>query len=140
MEDSKDLDKEERLLAALDQGMVMIHLDARQTGAIARSGFAAGRGACRLSLSYRFDRYDLTVGEWGDALYAELLGSRFGGVPWSALFAITSHVTKESWMYMEDMPPELLQQPIARRFAAAGASGAGRPRAPSCARCPQAGG
>jgi stringent starvation protein B len=38
-------------------------------------------------------------------------GSRFTvAVPWSALFAITSHVTKEFWMYPDDMPPELIQQ------------------------------
>ncbi|QSQ17273.1 ClpXP protease specificity-enhancing factor SspB [Myxococcus landrumensis] len=115
MEDSKDLDKKERLLAALDQGMVMIHLDARRPGVLVPVSLR-GEAHLRLNLSYRFDPPDLTVGEWGVRCTLSFSGSRFKvAVPWSALFAIASHVTKESWMYMEDMPPELLQQPVAPR-------------------------
>src|SRR5690606_40735556 len=37
-------------------------------------------------------------------------GSRFQvAVPWSALFAIASHVTHEFWMFPEDLPPELIE-------------------------------
>ncbi|WP_338868023.1 ClpXP protease specificity-enhancing factor SspB [Myxococcus stipitatus] len=115
MDDSKDLDKKERLLAALDQGMVMIHLDARRPGVLVPVSLR-GEAHLRLNLSYRFDPPDLTVGEWGVRCTLSFSGSRFKvAVPWSALFAIASHVTKESWMYMEDMPPELLQQPVAPR-------------------------
>ncbi|NTX17771.1 stringent starvation protein B [Myxococcus sp. CA056] len=115
MDDTKDLDKKERLLASLDQGMVMIHLDARRPGVLVPASLR-GEAHLRLNLSYRFDPPDLTVGEWGVRCTLSFSGSRFTvAVPWSALFAIASHVTKESWMYMEDMPPELLQQPAAGR-------------------------
>ncbi|MBZ4400445.1 ClpXP protease specificity-enhancing factor SspB [Myxococcus sp. AS-1-15] len=115
MDDKKDLDKKERLLASLDQGMVMIHLDARRPGVLVPASLR-GEAHLRLNLSYRFDPPDLTVGEWGVRCTLSFSGSRFKvAVPWSALFAIASHVTKESWMYMEDMPPELLQQPVAAR-------------------------
>ncbi len=109
--DKKVSDKKERLLAALDQGMVMIHLDARRPGVLVPASLR-GEAHLRLNLSYRFDPPDLTVGEWGVRSTLSFSGSRFTvAVPWSALFAIASHVTKEFWMYPEEMPPELLQQP-----------------------------
>ncbi|WP_223636254.1 ClpXP protease specificity-enhancing factor SspB [Corallococcus sp. EGB] len=111
--DKKVSDKKERLLAALDQGMVMIHLDARRPGVLVPASLR-GEAHLRLNLSYRFDPPDLTVGEWGVRSTLSFSGSRFTvAVPWSALFAIASHVTKEFWMYPEEMPPELLQQPPA---------------------------
>ncbi|MBN8466114.1 stringent starvation protein B [Corallococcus exiguus] len=109
--DKKVSDKKERLLAALDQGMVMIHLDARRPGVLVPASLR-GEAHLRLNLSYRFEPPDLTVGEWGVRCTLSFSGSRFTvAVPWSALFAIASHVTKEFWMYPEEMPPELLQQP-----------------------------
>jgi stringent starvation protein B len=115
MDDKKVLDKKERLLAALDQGMVMIHLDARRPGVLVPASIR-GEAHLRLNLSYRFDPPDLTVGEWGVRCTLSFSGSRFTvAVPWSALFAIASHVTKEFWMYPDDMPPELLQQPATAR-------------------------
>lgn len=115
MDDKKGLDKKERLLAALDQGMVMIHLDARRPGVLVPASIR-GEAHLRLNLSYRFDPPDLTVGEWGVRCTLSFSGSRFTvAVPWSALFAIASHVTKEFWMYPDDMPPELLQQPASAR-------------------------
>jgi stringent starvation protein B len=115
MDDKKGLDKKERLLAALDQGMVMIHLDARRPGVLVPAS-VRGEAHLRLNLSYRFDPPDLTVGEWGVRCTLSFSGSRFTvAVPWSALFAIASHVTKEFWMYPDDMPPELLQQPASAR-------------------------
>ena len=109
--DKKVSDKKERLLAALDQGMVMIHLDARRPGVLVPASLR-GEAHLRLNLSYRFEPPDLTVGEWGVRTTLSFSGSRFTvAVPWSALFAIASHVTKEFWMYPEEMPPELVQQP-----------------------------
>ncbi|WP_426750122.1 ClpXP protease specificity-enhancing factor SspB [Myxococcus sp. Y35] len=117
MDEKKVLDKKERLLAALDQGMVMIHLDARRPGVLVPAS-VKGEAHLRLNLSYRFDPPDLTVGEWGIRSTLSFSGSRFTiAVPWSALFAIASHVTKEFWMYPEDMPPELLQQSAQSRPA-----------------------
>jgi stringent starvation protein B len=109
--DKKGPDKKERLLAALDQGMVMIHLDARRPG-VSVPPQLRGEPHLRLNLSYRFDPPDLSVTEWGVRSTLSFSGSRFTvAVPWSALFAIASHVTKDLfWMYPDDMPPELLQQ------------------------------
>ena len=42
MDDKKGLDKKERLLAALDQGMVMIHLDARRPGVLVPASIMPG--------------------------------------------------------------------------------------------------
>lgn len=108
--DKKGPEKKARLLAALDKGMVMIHLDARRPGVIVPASLR-GEAHLRLNLSYRFDPPDLTVGEWGIRSTLSFSGSRFTvAVPWSALFAITSHLTKEFWMYPDDMPAELIQQ------------------------------
>jgi stringent starvation protein B len=106
--DKKVSEKKERLLAALDQGMVMIHLDARRPGVLVPASLR-GEAHLRLNLSYRFEPPDLTVSEWGVRSTLSFSGSRFTvAVPWSALFAIASHVTKEFWMDSEAMPPELV--------------------------------
>lgn len=110
--DRKDEEKKERLLAALDQGLVMIHLDARRPGVLVPKALAA-EAHLRLNLSYRFEPPDLSVGEWGVRSTLSFNGSRFKvAVPWSALFAVTSHVTKEFWLYPDDMPQELIQQAV----------------------------
>lgn len=107
--DAQSPEKKDRLLAALENGMVMIHLDARRPGVLVPSSLR-GEAHLRLNLSYRFDPPDLSVGEWGIRSTLSFSGTRFTvAVPWSALFAITSHVTREFWMYPDDMPPELLQ-------------------------------
>jgi stringent starvation protein B len=108
--DKKGPEKKAQLLAALDKGMVMIHLDARRPGVIVPAALRT-EAHLRLNLSYRFDPPDLTVGEWGVRCTLSFSGSRFTvAVPWSALFAITSHVTRESWAYPDDLPAEILQQ------------------------------
>lgn len=109
--DKKGPDKKERLLAALEQGLVMIHLDARRPGVLVPPHLR-NESHLRLNLSYRFEPPDLSVSDWGVRSTLSFSGTRFTvAVPWSALFAIASHVTKELfWMYPDDMPPELLQQ------------------------------
>jgi stringent starvation protein B len=109
--DKKGPDKKERLLAALEKGMVMIHLDARRPGVIVPPHLR-NEAHLRLNLSYRFEPPDLSVSEWGVRSTLSFSGTRFTvAVPWSALFAIASHVTKDLfWMYPDDMPAELLHQ------------------------------
>jgi stringent starvation protein B len=110
--DKKGPEKKDRLLAALDKGMVMIHLDARRPGVLVPASLRNERHL-RLNLSYRFEPPDLTVGEWGVRCTLSFSGSRFTvAVPWSALFAIRSHSTEELWIYPDDMPPELIQATI----------------------------
>lgn len=108
--DKKDPEKKERMLWALEQGMVMIHLDARCPGVLVPATVKS-EPHLRLNVSYRFDPPDLTVGDWGIRTTLSFAGNRFRvAVPWSALFAITSYTTKEFWMYADDMPRELVQQ------------------------------
>jgi stringent starvation protein B len=108
--DKKAPEKKGRLLSALEQGMVMIHLDARRPGVLVPCSLKQ-EAHLRLNVSYRFDPPDLTVGDWGIRCTLSFSGSRFRvAVPWSALFAITSYQSKEFWMYPDDMPKELIQQ------------------------------
>ena len=108
--DKKVSEKKDRLLSALEQGMVMIHLDARRPGVLVPPSLKQ-EAHLRLNLSYRFDPPDLTVGDWGIRSTLSFSGSRFRvAVPWSAVFAITSYASKEFWMYPDDMPKELIQQ------------------------------
>lgn len=107
--DKRTEEKKTRLLEALDKGMSMIHLDARRPGVLVPVHLRQ-ESHLLLNLSYRFDPPDLSVGEWGVRCTLTFSGSRFTvAVPWSALYAISSHVTKEFWMYPDDMPPELLE-------------------------------
>jgi stringent starvation protein B len=108
--DKKASEKKERLLAALEQGMVMVHLDAGRPGVIVPSSLKE-ESHLRLNLSYRFEPPDLTVGDWGVRSTLSFSGTRFRvAVPWSAIFAMTGYASKEFWMYPDDMPKELLQQ------------------------------
>ncbi len=108
--DSKQTEKKNRLLCALDHGMAMIHLDARRPGVVVPDPLRS-ESHLRLNLSYRFEPPDLAIGDWGVRCTLSFSGRRFTvAIPWSALFAITSHVAKEFWMFPEDMPRELLEQ------------------------------
>jgi stringent starvation protein B len=107
--EEKDGEKKERLLGALDKGMVMIHLDARRPGVLVPANLRE-EAHLRLNLSYRFDPPDLSVGEWGIRSTLSFNNVRFTiAVPWSALFAITSYATREFWLYADDMPRELVE-------------------------------
>lgn len=113
--DKRNDDKKARLLSALEQGMTQIHLDARRPGVLVPKKFV-GSVHLVLNLSYRFDPPDLTVNDWGVRETLSFGGERFTiGVPWSALYAIASHVTHDFFMFPEDMPEELLQGAIDRR-------------------------
>src|SRR5688572_29894030 len=108
--DPKDLEKKDKLLAALDKGMVMVHIDARRPGVLVPAQLKE-EFHLRLNLSYRFDPPDLTIGEWGVRATLTFSGARFTvALPWSCIFAITSYVTREFWMFQEGLPPELVEQ------------------------------
>lgn len=110
--DKKEQEKKSRLLTALDQGMVMIHLDARRPGVVVPQNLRTEHHL-RLNLSYKFDPQDLSVNDWGIRSTLSFSGKRFlVAVPWSSLFAIASYATQEFWMYPDDMPPELVQQAL----------------------------
>lgn len=122
MEDGAS-EKKERLLAALDRGVVMVHLDARRPGVVVPPALAR-MAHLHLNLSYHFPRRDLTVDGWGirSTLSFDRVPFRVS-IPWSALFGICSHVTHEEWVFPEDLPAELTGMPlplppIRRRVAA----------------------
>jgi stringent starvation protein B len=117
--DDRGSEKKDRLLAALGQGMVMVHLDARRPGVLVPPELRC-ESHLRLHLSYRFDPPDLTVGEWGIRSTLSFSGKRFTvAIPWTSLFAITSKKTHEFWMFPEDIPTELTQIPPPTLRAAA---------------------
>jgi len=92
----------------------MIHLDARRPGVLVPDHLKH-EPHLLLNISYRFTPPDLTVSEWGVRETLTFAGTAFCvAVPWSALYAISSHATKEFWMYPDDMPPELLASQAAR--------------------------
>ena len=117
--DDRASEKKDRLLAALERGMVMVHLDARRAGVLVPQELRS-ESHLRLHLSYKFVPPDLSVGDWGIRSTLSFSGKRFTvAVPWSALFAITSKVTQEFWMFPEDMPTEQTQIPPPTLRAAA---------------------
>src|SRR6516164_5532188 len=117
--DASETEKKDRLRCALSHGMAMIHLDARRPGVLVPDALRS-EVHLRLNLSYRFEPPDLAIGDWGVRCTLSFSGKRFTvAVPWSALFAITSKVTHEFWMFPEDMPTELTQIPPPTLRAAA---------------------
>lgn len=109
--DKRGPEKKSRLLESLDKGMTMVHVDARRPGVLVPAHLK-GELHLMLNVSYRFDPPDLTVNDWGVRQTLTFQGKRFNvAVPWSALYAVSSHVSREFWMFPEDMPPELLESP-----------------------------
>jgi stringent starvation protein B len=107
--DARAEEKKQRLLYALERGMAQLHLDARRPGVLVPEQFKSNHHLV-LNVSYRFDPPDLTVSDWGVRETLSFSGNRFTvGIPWSALYAVASHVTREFWMYPDDMPPELAE-------------------------------
>jgi len=100
--------KRDKLSKLLEHGMVMVHLDARRAG-VSVPEELRDDPHLRLNLSYRFRPCDLELSDEG--VQATLT---FGGEPWScrvpfdALFGLTSHVTGESLVWLEDVPEEVL--------------------------------
>jgi stringent starvation protein B len=107
--DKRNDDKKSRLLKALDSGMTQVHLDARRPGVLVPKRFLDDHHLV-LNISYRFDPPDLTVNDWGVRETLSFGGERFTvGIPWSAVYAIASHVSHDFFMFPEDMPEELLE-------------------------------
>jgi len=117
--DERASEKKQCLLAALKRGLVMVHLDARRPGVLVPANLRC-ESHLRLHLSYKFVPPDLSVGDAGVRSTLTFSGQPFTvAFPWSALFAVTSKVTHEFWMFPEDMPVELTQVPPPRLRAAA---------------------
>ena len=110
--DKRTQEKKKRLLESLEKGMAQVHLDARRPFVAGPERFKA-QPQLVLNISYRFEPPDLTVSDWGVRETLSFGGERFMcGIPWSAIFAVASVVTREFWMYPDDMPPEVMANAV----------------------------
>ncbi len=100
--------KKETLLAYLERGIAMLHLDARRKG-VQVPAQHADDPHLRLNLSYRYGIPDLRV---DDHEVVATLSFRGRGcqcrVPWSAIFGVTSQSTGEGQVWPEDLPSEVV--------------------------------
>ena len=101
--------KKQVLLAFLERGVAMIHLDARRPG-VKVPAQHRGEAHLRLNLSYRYRIPDFAIGE--EDVRATL---SFGGqpflcvLPWEAIFGITSQANGDGQVWPEDLPVEVVE-------------------------------
>ena len=100
--------KQETLLAYLERGIAMLHLDARRKG-VQVPAQHADDPHLRLNLSYRYGIPDLHVDDGEVVATLSFRGRGFQcRVPWSAIFGITSQSTGEGQVWPEDLPSEVM--------------------------------
>lgn len=110
--DKRTQEKKKRLLESLEKGMAQVHLDARRPFVAVPERFK-DQPQLVLNISYRFDPPDLAVSDWGVRETLSFGGERYTcGIPWSAIFALASVVTREFWMYPDDMPAEVMANAV----------------------------
>ena len=101
--------KKDALLACLETGVTMVHLDARRPGVVVPPQHAHDPHL-RLNLSYRYGIHDFDVSD--QRIQATL---SFGGrpfrciLPWTAIFGITSSVTHDGQVWPEDIPADVAE-------------------------------
>jgi len=101
-------EKMRRVQELLEQGMVMVHLDARLMG-VAVPVAHLGNHALALNLSYRFEIPDFELSDQGIQASLSFSGDPFPcQLPWDAIFAVRSHVDDSFFVWPEDVPIELL--------------------------------
>ena len=93
----------------LDQGMVLVAIDARVEGVDVPDHL--GRDPqLRLNLSYRFG-LPISVDEWGVAATLTFAGIPYDcRFPWKSMFLMVSHVSGQPYLFPDDIPTELLTQ------------------------------
>jgi stringent starvation protein B len=101
-----DREKRRLLESLLDEGLVMIHLDARRDG-VDLPEHLRGQPSVALNLSRRFGLDVFEIG--ADAVLASL---SFQGrvylcrLPWPAVFLMTSHATERAYVFPASVPSE----------------------------------
>ncbi len=121
--DSRVKEKKQHVLEALEKGEAQLHLDARRPGVLVPEHHRDNHHLV-LNLSYRYEPPDLDVNDWGVRETLSFNRVRYKvGVPWSAVYAILSLVTRECWMYPDDMPKEIIDGAVERQSLVTAAPG-----------------
>lgn len=106
---AKRVDKKQTLLAFLERGVAMLHLDARRAGVSVPQRYA-GQAQLLLKFSYRYGLSDLLIDEWGVRATLSFSNRPFlCALPWSAVFAITSETSGAGQLWPEDVPAEVAE-------------------------------
>ncbi|MFT5430514.1 MAG: stringent starvation protein B [Myxococcota bacterium] len=97
----------------LEAGMVMLHLDARRIGVEVPPALSVDHHL-RLNFSYRFHLEHFEVTKNGIEASLSFSGVPHAcEVPWSAVFAMTSHASGEWRIWAEDLPDEVVERAAA---------------------------
>ena len=106
-------DKKQVLLAFLERGVAMVHLDARRPGVKVPLQHRK-EAHLRLNLSYRYRIPDFEIGAEGVQATLSFGGQSFLCVmPWQAIFGITSEANGDGQVWPEDLPIEVSNAPEA---------------------------
>jgi stringent starvation protein B len=101
--------KKQTLLAYLQRGVSMLHLDARRPGVVVPEQYAT-EAHLRLNLSYRYAIPDLEVSDERVQATLSFAGQHFQcQLPWESIFGITSHASGDGQVWPEDLPVEVMQ-------------------------------
>lgn len=93
----------------LDQGMVLVALDARVDGVDVPAHLGKDP-QLRLNLSYRFG-LPMAIDEWGVCATLTFAGIPYNcRFPWTSMFLMVSHVSGQPYLFPDDIPAELLTQ------------------------------
>ena len=99
--------KKEVLLAFLQRGVAMVHLDARRPGVSVPVQYR-DEAHLRLNLSYRYGIPDMVIGDEQVRATLSFSGYPFYCiVPWEAVFGVTSHASGDGQVWPQDLPVEV---------------------------------
>lgn len=106
-------EKKETIENLLEKGMVMITLDARHEEA-SLPDYLTSEPQLVLNISTRFN-LPLDVTDWGVHATLTFRGSPFNcEIPWSAIYIMVSHETREPFLFPDDIPVEVVAETIRR--------------------------
>ena len=125
---AKPPDKKETLLAFLERGVAMLHIDARRPGVVVPPQHATDAHLL-LNFSYRYAIPDLTIDGRGVRATLSFRSQPYAcTLPWSAVFGMTSQPSGAGQAWPEDIPAEVTDQ-----FQASQGGGATPKAAPKAA-------
>jgi stringent starvation protein B len=106
-------EKQRTLNELLEQGVVLVQLDARRPGVRVPDELKEDM-QLRLNFNYRKGKGDLVVNEWGLRETLSFKGRWFAvSVPWSAVYVAHLHGA-EPVLFPEDMPEEMIEEALTR--------------------------